>query len=715
VAETLLSASWYRVAALRPRVRGHAAFHRHRYRGQIWYVLHDAASGRGHRLSVAAYRLVALMDGQRTTQQVWDLSCEQLGDDAPTQDETLQLLGLLHAADVLHCDLSPDTAELLERRQQHARQAGWRRWVSPLAQKIPLLDPDRWLAHAASFVHPLFGAWGAAGWCAVVATAAILASAHSRELAAGMGRELLEPRNLLLMTLVYPLVKALHELGHALATRVWGGEVHEVGVLLLVFLPIPYVDASAASAFPDKRRRMAVGAAGIAVELFVASLALFVWLAVEPGAVRSLAGSVLWVSGLSTLLFNANPLVRFDGYFMLADAIEIPNLDSRARLYLGYLAQRHLFGIDTVRNPVTAPGEARWFVAYGLASFAYRMFVTFGIALFLAGRFFTLGVALAVFAVAMQLGVPLLRGLAFVFASPRLADRRARAVAATAGVAIGAAVVLAIVPVPSHTRAVGVVWPPAGAEVRAGADGFVVRLLAEYDATVAPGDPLVLVREPALEAEVAVLEAQYREAEARHDAERTAGAARANDAREDLATAEVALAHARERLGDAIVRSSTHGRFVLPAATHLVGRYVRRGELLGWVVGPTASTVRVALRNADLAQVREHTPSIEVRMSRNLGRAIPATLASMTPAATDRLPSAALGRDGGGPFAVDPDDTKGLRTLEPIFVLDLALPAEDAVPEIGGRAYVRFEHSAEPVIVQGWRALRQLFLRRLGV
>jgi putative peptide zinc metalloprotease protein len=715
VAETLLSASWYRVAALRPRVRAHASFHRHRYRGQTWYVLHDAASGRGHRLSAAAYRLIAAMDGQRTTQQVWDLACEQLGDDAPTQDETLQLLGLLHAADVLQCDLSPDTAELLERRLQHARQPGWRRWASPLAQRIPLFDPDPWLARAAPVLQPLFGTWGAVAWCVVVATAALLASAHAPELTAGMGRELLEPRNLVLMALAYPLVKALHELGHALATRIWGGEVHEVGVLLLVFFPIPYVDASAASAFPDKRRRMAVGAAGIAVELFVASLALFVWLAVEPGTVRSLAASVLWVSGLSTLLFNANPLVRFDGYFVLADAIEIPNLDTRARLYLGYLVQQQLFGIETARNPATAPGEARWFVAYGIASFVYRMLITFGIALFLAGRFFTLGVALAVFAVAMQLGVPLLRGVAFVLASPRLADRRVRAVATTAAIAIALAAALALVPVPSHTGAVGVIWPPPGAEVRAGADGFVVRLLAEPDVSVAPGDPLVLVREPALEAEVAVLEAQYREAEAHHDAERAAGPARAQSAREDLATAEAALAHGRERLGDAVVRSGAHGRFVLPAATHVVGRYVRRGELLGWVVGPTASTVRVALRNADLAQVREHTPHIEVRTSRNLERAIPATLASMTPAATDRLPSPALGREGGGPFAVDPDDAEKVRTLEPIFVLDLALPPEEAVPEIGGRAYVRFEHTAEPVVVQGWRALRQLFLRRLGV
>lgn len=713
--ESLLSASWYRVAGLRPRLRAHAIVHRHRYRGQSWFVFHDTASGRSHRLSAAAHHLIALMDGRRTAQQVWDLACEQFGDDAPTQDETIELFGMLHAADMLQCDIPPDTEELLARRQRHAHRSGLRRWVSPLAQKIPLFDPDPWLARVAPWVRPLFGVLGAALWCALVGTGAVLAVSHASELGEDATRALLEPRHLALMALVYPFVKVLHELAHALTTRAWGGEVHEVGVLLLAFVPIPYVDASAASAFPDKRQRMVVGAAGIAAELLLASLALFVWLAVEPGLIRSLAGSVLWVSGLSTLLFNGNPLVRFDGYYVLSDAIEIPNLDTRSRGHLAYLARRHLFGLTGARRPVTAPGEAIWFVAYGVASFAYRLIVGFAIALFLAERFFTLGIALAVLALATQLGLPLLRGLAFVFTSPALAERRIRAVATTLALTGLAIVVLLGVPLPSRTFAQGVVLPPPGAEVRAGSDGFIVRLLAEPDSGVSRGTPLVVVRDPALDAEIAVLEARRRQAEARYNAERTVDTVRGLSARDALETAEATLARARERAGEAIGRSGADGRFVMPDAASQIGRWVRRGELLAWVITPAVSTVRVALPHADLARVRSDTSKVEVRTSRALDRAIPASIASMTPAATDRLPSPALGPDGGGPFAVDPADTSGLRTFEPIFVLDLSLPAQEAVPEIGGRAYVRFEHAAEPMAVQGWRALRRLLLRRLGV
>ena len=713
--ESLLSPSWYRVAALRPRVRAHARFHRHRYRGRLWYVLADAASGRSHRLSEPAYQFVGLMDGRRTTHEIWELACERLGDDGPTQDEAIRLLGLLHAADVLICDMPPDTVELLARRERRAERAGWRRLANPLAQRVPLWDPDSFLVWALPFVRPFFTRTGAALWCLVVGVALLAGAMHAAALAAGATRDLLEPNRLFRMAVAWVAIKALHEFGHAFAVRAWGGAVHEVGVVFLVFFPVPYVDASAASAIPDKRKRMAVGGAGIAIELFVTALALFCWILLEPGVVRSFCYDLIWVGGVSTLVFNGNPLLRYDGYFVLADAIEIPNLDARSRQFLGYLAQRHLLGLADVRTPVSAPGEAPWLVGYGVAAFLYRLAVGLGIALFLAARFLMLGTVLAVFAVVAQLVLPLGRLATFVLASPRVAERRLRAVGVSIGLAALAGVTLGVVPMPSRTLAEGVVWPPEGAEVRAGADGFVLRLLARPDQTVAPGDPLVLVSDPTLDAEVAVLVARRREMVARYTAERAANPVDAQIASVELASAESALARVRERAGAALGRSGARGALVLPAGENLLGRFVRRGELLGYVVGEAASSVRVALPHAQVAQVRDQTRRVEVRLSRGLDRALPASIARIVPAATEQLPSAALGGAGGGPFAVDPEDSKGTHALEPVFLVDLSLAPGETVPELGGRAHVRFEHEAEPAVVQGWRALRRLFLKRLGV
>ncbi len=155
---------------------------------------------------------------------------------------------------------------------------------------------------------------------------------------------MLLPENLLLMWLVFPVLKLCHEFGHAFAVKARGGEVHEMGVMLLVLTPVPYVDASSAWAFRSKWQRFAVGGAGMMVELFIASIALFLWLAVEPGMFRALLYNIMLIAGISTVLFNANPLLRFDGYYMLMDWLEIPNLRTRSTQYIIYLCEKYLFG-----------------------------------------------------------------------------------------------------------------------------------------------------------------------------------------------------------------------------------------------------------------------------------------------------------------------------------------------------------------------------------
>ena len=713
----LFSSSWYRVAALKPQIRSHARFHRHHYRGELWYVLQDPSSGRCHRLTPSAYQIVGLMNGERTAQEIWQLATDRLGDDGPTQDEAIRLLGLLHFADVLRCDVSPDTVEIFRRRQRRSKGESWRRFTSPLSVKFPLVDPDAFLGRWLYLVKPLFTWPVAIAWCVLVASAVGVAASRWTELTQGASAELLDPRSLLLLWIAYPIVKAIHELGHAFTAKLWGGEVHEMGIMLLVLMPVPYVDASCASVYPDKWRRAAVGAAGILVELSLAALALLVWASVEPGLVRSLAYKVVWIGGASALLFNGNPLLRFDGYYVLSDLIEIPNLAARSKQHLAGLALRHIFGLDNIRDPVTARGEPGWFVGYGVASFVYRLFVMVGIAVFVAGKFFIVGVLLALFAVVMQVVVPLLRQINFVLTSPRLGEKRPRALAMTGGIVLAAAVLSLLVPLPSRTRAEGVVWPPEGAEVRAHAGGFVLRVLASPDSVVEPRTPLVLTRDPSLEARVAVLQAQLQELRARHHAERgrDTGRVQARITEEEIKTTSAALAHARQRIGEVVVRSPAHGVFVVSQPSDLVGRFVQQGELIGYVLGETIDTVRVVVPQADAALVRDRTENIEVRLSSDLGRVLTAEIHREVPGATNRLPSRALGSSGGGRFAVDPADPEGVQTLEPVFQLELKLTESPPIRQIGSRVYVHLDHGTEPLAAQAYRAMRRLFLRQLGV
>ena len=203
--------------------------------------------------------------------------------------------------------------------------------------------------------------------------------------------------------------------------------------------------------FGAKWQRMVVGAAGMIVELFLAALALFVWLNVEPGVVRTVAYDVMFIAGISTVLFNGNPLLRYDGYYIFADYLEIPNLRLRAQAYLRYLWERYAFGRREAEAEMATRSERAWFVCYGLASMVYRLVVFVAVTTFVAGKFFFIGVVFAVVGVATGVLTPLGKLLTYLSTSPRLRRVRLRA-----GLVVGGVTALVV--------GVGLLCPGAVAE-----------------------------------------------------------------------------------------------------------------------------------------------------------------------------------------------------------------------------------------------------------
>jgi putative peptide zinc metalloprotease protein len=717
VTEAIFSPSWYRVAKMRPRLRSHVQIHRHLYRGEVWYVLQDHASGRFHRFSPLTLALVGVMDGRRTVDEIWRSLCERFGDDAPTQEEVITLLAQLHSADALVSDAAPDTAELSDRAQQRRRLqlAGY--WRNPIAVRVPLFDPDRLLGRLLPLFSWLFSKGGLALWCAVVGFGVVQAGLHWSELTADITDRVLGLENVLLLALIFPVVKVLHELGHGLAVKRWKGEVHELGVIFLVFFPTPYVDASAASAFPAARQRIIVDAAGMLTELLVAALAMFVWLNVQPGVVRSITFNTMLIAGVSTLFFNGNPLLRYDAYYILMDWLEIPNLASRANRYLGYLLQHYVFGLRDAKSPATAPGEAPWFVFFAIASFVYRMFVIAVITLIVASKYFVLGVALAIWGLASSVVWPLAKQVAYLGTAEALEGRRARALTAVGIGTLGVVALLAAVPVPYRTVEQGVVWTPEESWVRAGAQGVVAAVLAESGQPVTAGMPLLRLEDAALTARVAMLKGQVAEARARYDVALTSDRVAIAPLREAQRLAEDRLADAEAREADLVVRSPADGVLLLPRpSADVPGTFVQRGEALAYVVDGATLTARVAVPQADVDLVRERSGEVQVRLAGAFDRVLPANVVREVPAATAELPSDALSLAGGGQFATDPRARNAQTAFQPLFVFDLELAASPgSAPRLGERVYVRFDHRATPLATQWYRRLRQLLLERLDV
>jgi putative peptide zinc metalloprotease protein len=421
------------------------------------------------------------------------------------------------------------------------------------------------------------------------------------------------------------------------------------------------------------------------------------------------------IAGVSSMLFNGNPLLRFDAYYILVDILEIPNLGSRGTRYVFYLLQRYLLGIGDAEPPLSTPGERAWFVIYTILAFCYRMTIYVGIVLFVAGKFFFIGVLFAVWAAVNMLVLPLAKGIRFLVSSPRLNRKRLRAVLVTGLMFAAVAAFIIIVPVSLGTITEGVIWIPDQSFVRAGTDGFVERIIATPGARVKENDPLIICSDPLLPAQIRILESRLKELKALYVSQIFSDRVAADITKDEIEHVRAQLEDARRREAELTTRSNADGVFVVPMPRDMPGRFVRRGELLAYVLDPSTISARVVVDQSDVDFVRLRTRTVMARFPHNFTEKVPAMIRRVVPAATDQLPSRTLSMEGGGEIAIDPRDAQGTRAFQKIFLLDVELLDFVGSYTVGGRVYVRFDHGKEPLFHRWYRSVRKLLLKRFNV
>ena len=356
MSDTLFSNQWYRVAKLKPRLRSNVQTSRQYYRDVVWYVVTAASSKARLRINASAFFVLAQLDGEKTVDEIWRNALEVLDDGAPSQDEIVDLLARLFDSAFADFQQQTDVDRLFENARTRAQQESRSRYWNPLFLRFSVYDPDRLAQRLIPYTSWLFSQRAFFAWVALMLVGLVMSAFFGSEILSEINSDLLSPFSLLTFWIVFPVMKLIHESSHALAVRRWGGEVHEFGIALLVMMPVPYVDATDSARFGSKYRRMAVAGAGIIAETTLAFLGLLVWVTVEPGVIRDIAFNCFLTGSVSSLLFNGNPLLKFDSYYVLSDLIEIPNLASRSNQYLLYLVRRYLLGLQSV-SPVTADGE----------------------------------------------------------------------------------------------------------------------------------------------------------------------------------------------------------------------------------------------------------------------------------------------------------------------------------------------------------------------
>ena len=710
--DSLFSTQWHRVRHVCPRLASDVTVSRHVYRGRTAFAMHRRATTAVHRLDTKSFELVDRLDGEISVGEIWERAIVERDQNAPTQDEWIALLSELHAAELIVVDRRVPEERLFEQRQRHRVNDRKQRYLNPLYLRFALHDPDSWLSELVPLSRQLFSRRACLIWLLLMTWAAILIVVNGEQLWKDLtDSAVLNTRNAVLFFLIYPPLKLIHEFAHALAVKRAGGEVHETGFALMVFLPLPYVDASASAMFADKYDRMLVSAAGIIVELACAAVGVLLW-ANTTGSLQHVGLVMFMVGSISTLLLNGNPLLKFDGYYVLADWIEIPNLAARSRRTVLTRLKSFVTGDKEALRSEEDLAEKVWLHTYGVCSGIYRTGLMLTIAWMLSDRWFFLGVVLAIIVVILAVALPTWRLIGELLKNPIY--RSGRSILLTAGLPLALLIVAFSMPLPHSNVVPGVVWIPDQAVIRAQSDCDIVEVFVTPGSQVKAGDKLYSCEELDAEPRLAELVAHVDELMARRASAVARDPLSLNTLDAELKASTAVLEDARQRLDQRVVRAGVDGLFDVSDTSMLEGRSAARGDVIAYVIPPAQRTVRMAIDDRWISRFTNDLQSIALRVSAADGRSHvhETSVLQRTPKATRVVASAALSSRGGGLYAAD-ENGDGRLLQEAVFDVELDWPEAAGAAAVGSHVDVRLVYNSSPLSDRLNTSLQQAFTQRI--
>ncbi|MFZ4859888.1 MAG: biotin/lipoyl-binding protein [Desulfuromonadaceae bacterium] len=715
---SLFSESWYKVANIRVSLLDAVEVQKQFYRGELWYVLKDRFTNSHFKVTAEAYRFIAMLNTGTSINDVWEECIAAHDDGAPTQDEVISLLSQLHINNLLNYKNQPNNEFIYERQSEKKQKEFKNRIMSVLSIKIPLWNPDKILNISAPFLKGIISYKGLALWLVVILSG-IKAAIENSQLIYDNTQGMLAPSRLIYLYAALALLKLLHEAGHAVMTKRFGGAVHTVGIMFLVFTPLPYMDATSSWFFQSRWQRMLVGSAGMLVDFFSAALAAIIWAQTGDGLLHTLAFNVMVVASVSSIVFNANPLIRFDAYYILSDFLEIPNLAQRSRQQWLYWIEKYLFAVENPVSPSFSRIEAFWLALYAVTSLCYRSFIAVVIILFIADKFFGIGLLLALLSIAVATIIPVKSLVVYLAKNQAIARTRRRAAGVSMAALLAVILMVSLIPLPTAIRAPVVVEAQEFSKVYATTEGVLNKLLLKSGDHVTKGDVIALLSNVDLETETAKVKAGLKQ----NSALKQRAMLEAGDDLKPLAVSEQMLRdqfrHLEEKkTGLTIVAGST-GIFVAPDADAFMGRWLKRQTRIGSVIssGDFKCSAIVSQEQAfDLFKERNLAAAIKLHGNSNDKLGVRDLL--VIPYQREELPSAALGWFGGGDVSVSSSDKSGKKTVEPFFEVTGTIESGtgDAIVLLHGRSGVlRMALPPQPLSVQIYRLVKQTIQKRYKV
>ena len=627
-----------------PALRGDLLVTQQLFEGRSYYVVKDPVSLQYFRMTAEDYFLATLFDGKRTFAQIRELYVARhrhvLLEYSP---EELNERVLRFANDLALLQFLTVQGQRLKVRYDAARQKKAKKpFLYNLANQIffirfSLFDPDRIFGRMA---RPLWWMWTKPTlWISsiIILLAAVVFLRNYTEVASALGN-LFSFHNVLLMWATTFVIKSIHELGHGLTCKHFGGEVHEVGVMSLVFTPYFFVNVSDCWVMPNRMHRILVSAAGIYVELIFAAFATFLWAVVQPGWMKDFLFNIVFIASVSTIIFNANPLMRFDGYYIMTDLIEVPNLQAKSRALIQHQLNRVLFGTSNKEGALSRlplPRKRFWlFYTYAVLSWLYGYYVIYQLAVFMEPHLKPFGLeGLANWFSALALTSWVIMPLIAYFKSLGLKREdwkpqgRLRRLTIIVAVTLGVFGAACFYPVELTIKRAGAVQLAEPDEVRSEIPGFIEEVFVKEGDKVAAGQKVARLRNRETEHTLFTTEARLKMAEA--EVQRAVGLDKPSElkgAQSTRAALEARLKDARHDVENLTLRSKSGGTVLTRDLDKRIGLPLKTNEVLAEIAQLDPMRIKIALGEKQVRYVKKGQ-RVELKTEAYPGKTIHGTIA----------------------------------------------------------------------------------------
>ena len=560
-----------------------------KYRGVKHAVIKDPLGLKYHQLSPEQYAVLDLLDGENSLRQIR----AEVQSRFPTEHFSLMdiqglVIDLQEKALLVALRMGQGPA-LLKSHRDNLRKKVTSTLRNPLTIQLPGWDPERVLSAMMPFTRWLFNPKVIVILLSLVGIALLFLASRFGEIQKTLPefQRFFSWPNLMYLWVALACIKVIHEFGHGLSCKHYGSECHSIGVMLLVFSPTMYCDVTDSWMLHNKWQRIMIGAAGMYFEALLSTVALLIWWNTEPGMFHYLCLNTFFVSTVSTVIFNANPLLKYDGYYMLSDLLEIPNLRQKADQITQRILARVCLGID-LPAPAFLPDHGRfWFFTYVIASAIYRWVVFAGIITFFYTvlkpyRLQSLGILMAIVTILISFGGFVWNTYKLISQPRRDSISKPRLVATIGFLGILAYLVL-FIPFPWFVEAPFTIEPQKVVHLYNPVEGFIETQHAKLGATVRQGDPLLTLVNPMIDAQLLEAQIQFDAATAELNTLRQLG--KTDDAvlaEERLASARKQLNLLRDKKSRLVIHCPINGIVVAPPRVPAPTIEQQRDRLANW-------------------------------------------------------------------------------------------------------------------------------------